>query len=180
MTHWTKERDARLTALWNQTDPVLSIRLIGTMMDTTHNAIAGRVHRLPLPPRPSPVKAPNPNKQPRRAGKETFGKIVKAMATPVHPQTQAVITFEDWTRIPYTQKRERLPIPVGSIPPARSCQWPLNDCRPWRFCDDASVPGRSYCAEHTARAFNAPGVRDEPAEAPQIPGRVAMNARSWA
>lgn len=38
------------------------------------------------------------------------------------------------------------------IPPASDCQWPLNDGRPWLFCGQASVEGRSYCAGHQALA----------------------------
>jgi hypothetical protein len=42
------------------------------------------------------------------------------------------------------------------IPPARDCQWPMNDPprgQSWVFCGAASLPGRSYCAEHRARSL---------------------------
>lgn len=149
---WTPERDARLTKLWNQPDPVLSIRLIGSMMDTTHNAVVGRARRLKLPGRGSPIKGPvaPPIK---RVGKETFGKIVKTMATPVHPQTQAVITFADWTRPPYIKKAERLPIPVGAVGRALQCQWIEADAKPWHMCGAQSMVGYSWCPTHKAMVF---------------------------
>jgi hypothetical protein len=78
-------------------------------------------------------------------------------------------------------RRDRLPIPVGVYGPARECQWPTSDGRPWTFCGCRSVPGRSYCAEHVKMAFKTvQELRDEPAHEPTVGGRVAMNTRSWA
>ncbi len=37
--------------------------------------------------------------------------------------------------------------------PARSCQYPLTDARPWRFCGEVSVSGLSWCGCHAARVF---------------------------
>jgi len=48
------------------------------------------------------------------------------------------------------RKPEPPPPPLPSpkvIPPAKTCQWPLTDGRPWRFCDAPSEV-QSYCAEH--------------------------------
>lgn len=57
-----------------------------------------------------------------------------------------------------------LPLKVATsfaLPPVRSCQWLVNDRRPWRFCEAAPiVPGKSYCAEHCARAFAPHRMRD--------------------
>lgn len=49
-------------------------------------------------------------------------------------------------------------------PPAKDCQWPLNDGRPWLFCYAESVAGVSYCAEHKRRAF-APLAEAQPEDA---------------
>lgn len=48
------------------------------------------------------------------------------------------------------RKAEPPPPPLPSpkvIPPAKTCQWPLTDGRPWAFCDAPSEVA-SYCAEH--------------------------------
>ena len=48
------------------------------------------------------------------------------------------------------RKAEPPPPPLPSpriIPPAKTCQWPLTDKRPWAFCDAPSEV-QSYCAEH--------------------------------
>jgi hypothetical protein len=154
---WTPERDERLTALWNQPDPVLSIRLIGSMMDTTHNAVVGRARRLKLPGRGSPLKAPNPNKPPKRAGKVTLpgsaGIIVQTQTVAVNTLTHEVASFADWTNTGRIAKRDRLPIPVGPYGPARECQWIEGDGKPWHMCGAQSQEGYSWCPEHKARAF---------------------------
>ena len=39
------------------------------------------------------------------------------------------------------------------IPLPKTCQWPLNDARPWLFCDAAgTLVGKPYCAVHHALA----------------------------
>lgn len=48
---WTAERDARLTALWTQVDPVLSTAAIGREMEISKGAVVGRALRLALPRR---------------------------------------------------------------------------------------------------------------------------------
>ena len=49
---WTDERLAQLKDLWNQG---LSISQIGEKMGVSRNAIAGKVHRMQLPKRSSPI-----------------------------------------------------------------------------------------------------------------------------
>ncbi|MGB2399102.1 MAG: GcrA family cell cycle regulator [Candidatus Puniceispirillaceae bacterium] len=49
---WTDERLSQLRTLW---DEGLSISQIGEKMGVSRNAIAGKVHRMKLPKRSSPV-----------------------------------------------------------------------------------------------------------------------------
>lgn len=43
----------------------------------------------------------------------------------------------------------RVPSPTNwNVPPAKTCQWPLSDSRPWRFCDAPTEAGSSYCDAH--------------------------------
>lgn len=41
-------------------------------------------------------------------------------------------------------------------PPAKDCQWPLNDGRPWLFCRAESAAGGSYCEEHRRLSVKPP------------------------
>jgi hypothetical protein len=41
------------------------------------------------------------------------------------------------------------------IAPAKTCRWIDGDVRDrgWRYCDQPTVAGKSWCAEHNARAY---------------------------
>jgi GcrA cell cycle regulator len=59
---WTDETEARLARLWNEGR---SSAEIARLMKTTKNAVVGRVHRLGLERRPSPIKRPEAGSRPR-------------------------------------------------------------------------------------------------------------------
>jgi hypothetical protein len=46
--------------------------------------------------------------------------------------------------------------------PVRTCRWIDGDVREhgWRYCDQPTVAGRSWCPEHNARAYRRPAVSD--------------------
>lgn len=55
---------------------------------------------------------------------------------------------------------------VAPLPPPRAatCQFPLSDGRPWRFCDSADVrPGSSYCAAHHRICWRESAPQEEAA-----------------
>ncbi len=64
---WTEERVAELTELWNS--GLSAARVAAKLGDVTRNAVIGKVHRLGLSGRPSPIRfptsvitaVPNPN-----------------------------------------------------------------------------------------------------------------------
>ena len=155
---WTKERDARLTALWNQADPVLSATLIGTMMgEITKNAVLGRAHRLKLPPRAVSLRPANPNKQPKRAPKVTIEMIPPKSR--IVADTRTMEPAPRWHEavdepLPARVNRtERLPISIGAVGRARECQWIEGDGKPWHMCGAPSQDGYSWCPAHKAMAF---------------------------
>ena len=129
---WDETSIAQITRLW---ELGLSATEIGQEMGATKNSIIGKAHRLGLPSRPSPIAlSAAPSK--RRAKAERRAKLVP-------PASILNIVFA--------------PAPVVSAPPVvlrtevrplAPCCWPLNDARPWRFCDAPCGLGRSYCAEH--------------------------------
>jgi hypothetical protein len=52
------------------------------------------------------------------------------------------------------------PIPAGTS--VRTCRWIDGDVREpgWRYCDQPTIVGRSWCAEHNARAYRRGGAND--------------------
>ncbi len=53
---WTDERILNLTAMWNEGKSASEIA--ARLGDVTRNAVIGKVHRLKLDGRPSPIKGP--------------------------------------------------------------------------------------------------------------------------
>jgi GcrA cell cycle regulator len=54
------------------------------------------------------------------------------------------------------------PVFIPASTPARTCRWIDGDVRDpgWRYCDRPSVPGRSWCLEHNARAYRRGGANE--------------------
>jgi GcrA cell cycle regulator len=175
---WPTETIERLAALW-ETD--LSCADIARELGRSKNSVVGKSHRLGLPARESPIRPKGSGLRPGQrhgprvpravpgvptlpplasADKPKRGRPPKAAPPPVPPAPRRVL---DHGRLGGIQNSPRHTLPSLApaarpaaprpVPPPRACAWPLNDRRPWRFCDDASAPGQPYCAEHCRRAF---------------------------
>jgi GcrA cell cycle regulator len=46
-------------------------------------------------------------------------------------------------------------IVLSVLPPPKRCQYPIGEPgrASFRFCDDVTVPGKAYCAEHCKNCF---------------------------
>jgi hypothetical protein len=101
----------------------------------TRNAIAGCVHRVKLPCRPSPLK---------RIAEMTKVRI-DAPIVPVEAQLP--------------------PTPTGLMILQLCegvCRWPMGELLaypPFVYCGHDVTPGRPYCGEHCTLAYHAPLVR---------------------
>lgn len=58
-----------------------------------------------------------------------------------------------WVKQPAPRAAPEPPPPAPPPPRLLLCQWPLNDGRPWLFCEAEAEPGTPYCAVHCQRAF---------------------------
>ncbi len=123
---WTPDRVKTLMALWAEGISTLEI---GRRLGVTKNAVVGKVHRLGLPKRQSPI-----NSTPRtpRAAKQT---------EPVRMKPQTIPLTKDMV------KMEELS--------SGMCNWPEGEpgSEDFRFCGQPSVEGKPYCAAHCARAY---------------------------
>jgi GcrA cell cycle regulator len=142
---WSDEDDERLAALWAEG---LSGVAIGKAMGRTKSACLGRVHRLNLTPRPSPLPGGDPG-HPRITKLKGAGAVKEAVAMamlrlPPEPE-----------RAPPGRPRQRLSlwlVPTGVV---RECQWPHGTPGKASFylCGDPAWPSRPYCERHCRRAF---------------------------
>jgi len=142
---WDEAMIASLRALWTEGH---SAAEIGRRLGISKNAVVGKVHRLDLPPRPSPIRATSPN----AAGWSATPKSTAAVPLAPEKSIRLVKQAEPAARIGVTLPSPKpAPLPKSSI----HCCWPLGEPgRPgFRFCETAILPGRPYCPEHCATAY---------------------------
>lgn len=142
---WTREDMRRLTEMW--ADPQNSLSVIGKALQRSKNSIAGKAHRLNLPARPSPIKRGGDGAaQPRKTAP-------RCAAGPTLPALRSVAERAE----PVVPDEPTPPQPVlaGRV---QDCCWPIGEpgTKAFRFCGDASLPGRNYCQEHHCIAFVSP------------------------
>ena len=140
---WADAELAELERLWLSGEPASAI---GRALGRTKNSVIGKVHRLKLPPRPSPIKPAGPppilkDRQP-------------ALDVPMPPARSRKTTFVA-TR------------PLKLAPPAANgklCLWPMwpDDDEPQarqahEFCGEPRQAGSSYCEAHHARSRSTRG-----------------------
>lgn len=165
---WTVGETDQLRQLWAEGH---SSAEIGRRLGRTKNAVVGRVHRLALPGRLSPIKGERKPQAPRkelalprseRGGNRgglgaMIGNTLQLLgAAPTVPAP--------------------LPTPAPPDPPiiivrkSQPCCWPVGEPRTpeFRYCDAPGVPGRSYCAEHEAKAWVTRPPRAERDEAAAV------------
>lgn len=121
---WSMEADKALARLWREAVPS---RDIAELLGRTKNAVLGRVHRLKLEARASPL--------PDGFVREGKPKPPKAPKVPRPPKKPPLILWAP---------------PPG---PVAKCQWPSGERKAYRFCGEPTLPARPYCLTHTKRAY---------------------------
>jgi len=141
---WTPDRIKILMALWAEGISTLEI---GRRLGVTKNSVVGKVHRLGLPKRQSPISS-----SPRtpRVTKPT---------TPIRIRPQTVPISANMV------KMEKLTTGM--------CKWPEGEPghEDFRFCGQPAIENKPYCATHCARAY-VKNTRDR-GQSPNITARVS-------
>ena len=139
---WTPEKIKELRRLWAKG---LSSGDIGRLLGVSKNAIVGKVHRLELESRPSPIlggkeEIPDPPKK-------TVSKKATKSAKKTAPSKKATEKK--------TIEEEKEGTQLVDLTP-NSCRWPMGDPKnaDFVFCGKKVVPGKIYCAEHCAVAYS--------------------------
>jgi GcrA cell cycle regulator len=158
---WAEDTIIRLRALW---DEGLSTAEIGRRLGVSKNAVVGKAHRLDLPARPSPIRrdggggAPR-RSAPRRVAGPTLPPLSSTATMAPAPGGEVAVVARAPTVIP---RPVHVPAPPRLAPPAPrpygrivTCCWPIGEpgTRSFRFCDEASEPGKPYCPDHVKLAY---------------------------
>lgn len=160
---WTDEMVDQLREMWKQG---LTTGEIGKRLGVSKNSIVGKVHRLGLSGRPSPIKK-----------KESPISVVDADETPTPAKNKSEKTLS-----PKPQKQEKVVVaPVKSseteviveekidiVPSSHpngktsltdldnhTCRWPIGDPKDenFHFCGRKVRIGQTYCDEHANIAY---------------------------
>jgi GcrA cell cycle regulator len=141
---WTPDLVKTLMALWAEGIPTLEI---GRRLGVTKNSVVGKVHRLGLTKRQSPI-----NSSPRtpRISKPTAPIRIRPQTVPISAD---MVKMEELT--------------------AGMCNWPEGEPghEDFRFCGQSAIEGKPYCAGHCARAY-VKSTRDR-GQQPRIINRMA-------
>lgn len=155
---WTDQRVEQLKMLWADG---LSASQIAKQLGITRNAVIGKVHRLKLPGRISPI--PHTPRVPRRKGAQSeYNKLHAVLRRKVGAQearrmvseqierdSRHIRTFTCDQDIPLAQRCQLLDFTRNT------CRWPVGNPQDadFFFCGGASH-GETYCAAHSRLAYN--------------------------
>jgi GcrA cell cycle regulator len=172
---WTAEADDRLQALWAEG---LSASAIGDVIGKSKNAVVGRVHRLNLPGRASPIKPRGELRPGRKAVPQRRARL-PGVSVPQGIGALAGGTLEALGVVP-----AGLPKLVDAAPvrldPRHCCSWPIGEPRTkeFRYCGAPALAGKSYCPVHHEMAVVRVVRARTPAElAADEARRVAAHGR---
>jgi len=134
---WTPDHIKILIAHWAEGLPTSEI---GRRLGVTKNSVVGKVHRLGLKKRQSPIRqsasgTSSPKKAKAKSKIATKTQAPTAQAPKVMRPTGEVVRLEQLT---------------GSM-----CCWPEGEpgTPDFFFCGEAAVPDKPYCASHCERAY---------------------------
>ena len=136
----------------------LSAAEIGRRMGISKNSVVGKAHRLNLLSRPSPIKtlADGPVRRVRNRSARSKAEAKRIASELIGVALKRSNTGRQNTPV------DRVALPPVALPKYRGrshpCSYPFGTpgTAGFRFCDEASLPGKSYCAEHHALCFVAP------------------------
>jgi GcrA cell cycle regulator len=154
---WTDEAVEELKKMW---DKGMTTGQIAKVLNVTKNSIIGKVHRLCLTARPSPIKKSNKTTEEKKAtSAKKAEKTTKAKSCTPAPKKleQAPIKEEVKLVVPAP---DEINIPLVKLD-NHTCRWPMGDPRDedFCFCGKRIKTGQTYCEEHAAIAYVKPGKK---------------------
>lgn len=164
MGTWTDKKIEKLIALWEKGVPTAEI---GKRLDFSKNAIVGKVHRLGLSNRNSPIKTSSvkTEKVKKVSPKSEVKDVQSSKKTKVveHKKTQEKAEVKEKTQIKNeSQKTQNLKpkkevfegVSLNELTSDRCC-WPIDDVNSdnFHFCGRKVFKNKPYCLEHCAMAY---------------------------
>ena len=143
---WTNEQVDQLREMWSEG---LTANEIAKKLGVTKNAIVGKVHRLCLKARPSPIKT-----------KVAELKVEEAVSLDVEEGGCAEVSVQDKQALETeVVVKEKKSCHCNNVKltelDSHTCRWPIGDPRDddFCFCGKRVRTGQTYCDEHSAMAY---------------------------
>ena len=167
---WTEQMVEDLKKMW---DEGLTTGEIGKRLGVSKNSIVGKVHRLQLVARPSPIKKKDETEEAAPAAPAKAPKTVKTEA-PATKESKPAVKAKEEPEMPAASQpkahQERIETirnyvhvehPKGKHKTSltdldnHTCRWPVGDPKDenFHFCGRKIKIGQTYCEEHAAIAY---------------------------
>jgi GcrA cell cycle regulator len=179
MGEWTDKKIAKLKALWEKG---LSTAEIGKRLEVTKNAIVGKINRLGLSNRESPIKS-KPGVEVLDGGSESIKSKVSLK------YKKLAIMLENSEKTKLSDEIGESESDAVSLKPSKSsgrtgvkgltlleltsdrCCWPIDDVNSenFHFCGKKVFKNKPYCLEHCAIAYTNSATAAEEREADGLP-----------
>ena len=143
---WSDESVEQLRQMWSEG---LTANEIAKKLGVTKNAIVGKVHRLCLKARPSPIKSKN-------AEENTEISAVEDVTVVEEVAVEEEIEIVQEQNLPLENKDVVKTENVKLVDlDSHTCRWPIGDPRDddFCFCGKKVKAGQTYCDEHSAMAY---------------------------
>lgn len=159
---WSADKIAQLTQLWAAG---LSGTEIGQRLGTTKSAVVGKVHRLNLPGRPSPIRrryALSPTELARRDAEskqrsaERNQRDIEKSARRQRARVESAPPGEA-VRPMSTDAESRRAAYAAAGTNGKGCSWPIgHPGEPdYHYCTNKAVIGKPWCADHCVIGYVA-------------------------
>ena len=155
---WTEQMVEELRKMWKEG---LTTGEIGKRLNVSKNSIVGKVHRLGLSGRPSPIK----KKEEDQVKTVAPEKPAKPEADPVPAPARKKPETELKASPATAPKAYSASHNCGSVRLTEldnhTCRWPVGDPKDenFHFCGKKVRLGQTYCEEHSAQAYVKPGKK---------------------
>lgn len=159
---WTDKMVDDLRMMWKQG---LTTGEIGKRLGVSKNSIVGKVHRLQLDARPSPIK--KKSEQEEELEKTAVARTSAEEADKKIKSSDKKTTEKALKPAP---KKDAIPAAAPLRNPGNikltdldnhTCRWPLGDPKDenFHFCGKKVRLGQTYCEEHSAQAYVKPSKK---------------------
>lgn len=176
---WTDEMVEDLKKMWHEG---LTTGEIGKRLNVSKNSIVGKVHRLGLSGRPSPIKKKENSENSVKPApvKEKEAKPVKEEKAPVKVKAEKTEKIEEHVKeervkTAQEEKDEKIATAKGEARfeaykqgktmltdlDNHTCRWPIGDPKDenFHFCGKKVKIGQTYCEEHSGIAYVKTGKK---------------------